>query len=394
MQRKIDIGVDKNLCIQDPGSKAKTELALSLLEETLPKSLEDAIQEAKKLNWGYWINSEPLLHAHVDEEGDAYLFPLTDVFDKKVVLFFIWEYGLLPCLRALSYVNNWYHRYADAGLLIIGVHSPFFEFSKDKDNLHDAVSELDIQFPVVLDNEFLIWKSLENRFWPRMILMDLDHTVKQDYVGEGFYQQIELEIQFLLRKYSPGLASPKVLGPLRKIDQEGYEIPPTSEEIFLGSTQSRFRGESVVISRNEFQEVYESPHFKKMKINNYYLDGPWTENHNSIISSQLGGFQSKLHVPFMGSEIYLVCQSRSKNPSDHPQFLRVQFFMDGAPLKEGHFTDDLVLNEQHFPVLQVRQPKVYHLATSLSPEQHMLSIVIEKETSDLFELYAIFFSQQ
>jgi thiol-disulfide isomerase/thioredoxin len=130
-----------------------------------------------------WLNSERLT---------------ADALRGRVVLLDIWTYSCVNWLRTLPYVSAWAERYRDRGLVIVGVHSPEFGFEHDLDNVRRAARELGVRYPVVLDNDFAIWKSLGNRFWPAVYLVDADGRVRFHHFGEGNYEETERAIHELL----------------------------------------------------------------------------------------------------------------------------------------------------------------------------------------------------
>src|SRR4051794_15622201 len=147
------------------------------MSTTLPNALSALDRES------VWLNSEPLTAAGLR---------------GKVVLVDFWTYSCVNWLRTLPYVRAWADRYRDRGLVVIGVHSPEFGFEQDLDNVSRAVDELDVGYPVVLDNDFDIWRSLGNRFWPAVYLVDRDGRVGFRHFGEGNYEETERGIQELL----------------------------------------------------------------------------------------------------------------------------------------------------------------------------------------------------
>ncbi|MGH9877710.1 MAG: redoxin domain-containing protein, partial [Nitrososphaerales archaeon] len=116
----------------------------------------------------------------------------------KVVLVDFWTYSCINCIRTIPYLNAWYEKYADQGLVIIGVHSPEFEFEKNIDNVKTAVEKYGIEYPVVQDNDKGTWKAYENRYWPRKYLVDDEGFIRYDHIGEGGYAETEKVIQSLL----------------------------------------------------------------------------------------------------------------------------------------------------------------------------------------------------
>lgn len=118
--------------------------------------------------------------------------------EDKVVLVDFWTYSCINCQRTIPYLNAWYEKYSDDGLVIVGVHSPEFQFEKDYNNVADAVEKFGIEYPVVQDNDFETWRAYDNRYWPRKYIVDIDGFVRYDHIGEGAYDQTELVIQDLL----------------------------------------------------------------------------------------------------------------------------------------------------------------------------------------------------
>lgn len=114
---------------------------------------------------------------------------------KKVILVDFWTYSCINCQRTTPYLNAWYEKYKDKGFVIIGVHTPEFEFEKNYDNVKAAVKKFGIKFPVVLDNDFSTWTAYKNQYWPRKYLIDIDGYIVYDHIGEGGYEETEQKIQ-------------------------------------------------------------------------------------------------------------------------------------------------------------------------------------------------------
>lgn len=389
MLRKIDIGEDKNLFIIDPKVAAKPQA--SFLMDDLPRSAEATLNEAREAAWPNWVNSEPLLMGHVDDEGKAYMFVLSDVFKNKVVLLDIWDYTLLPCRRSLSYVLEWHERYHSAGLLIVGIHAPMFEFGKDKKNILDAVREFKITYPVVLDNNYDLWRALENRFWPRRILLDAQGKTQFDVVGEGSYVEFEKTIQVLLRQLSPGLACPPVMKPLRNIDREDYQIPNTTSEIYFGAKKKPRLGNAQLITAAGEEVKFTDDSSGVYAADMPYFAGPWTATADSMIAGT-AKTDIQMTINFQATDVYIVARTKPKNPADVPQSCKIQFLIDKKPVTDEHIGNDASINELRRSVAIIRDPKAYHLVRGLDHKAHDLTIKVENENaSDTVELFAIFF---
>lgn len=143
------------------------------VEATMP-GLNGAVQ---------WLNSPPLTMAQLK---------------GKVVLVDFWTFGCINCLHALPHVKQWAAKYADQGLVVIGVHAPEFAYEKDPANVLDAVTKLGITFPVALDNDYAIWRQFNNHYWPANYFIDAEGRVRFHHFGEGAYDMSEKVIQQLL----------------------------------------------------------------------------------------------------------------------------------------------------------------------------------------------------
>ena len=130
-----------------------------------------------------WINSPPLRLA--DLRG-------------KVVLVDFWTYSCINCLRTIPYLNQWYDRYTDRGLVVVGVHAPEFEFEGLRSNVEGAVKRLGIRYPVAQDNDYATWKRYDNIAWPAFYLIDRDGKIAFVRYGEGEYDRMENKIRQLL----------------------------------------------------------------------------------------------------------------------------------------------------------------------------------------------------
>ncbi|MGH3127020.1 MAG: cytochrome c biogenesis protein DipZ, partial [Gaiellaceae bacterium] len=134
----------------------------------------------------------------INTPGEA---PLTlGALRGRVVLVDFWTYSCINCLRTLPHLKAWDDAYRDAGLTILGVHSPEFAFERVPDNVSDAVDRLGIRYPVALDNEFATWRAYANQYWPAKYLIDRQGHVRFAHFGEGEYGRTEALIRQLLAR--------------------------------------------------------------------------------------------------------------------------------------------------------------------------------------------------
>ncbi len=131
-----------------------------------------------------WFNSPPLSKAELK---------------GKVVLVDFWTYSCVNCLRVIPYVKAWQAKYADQGLVVVGVHAPEFDFEEDSTNVKAAIERLGITYPVVLDNDMVIWKAFNNKFWPAHYFVDVNGVIRYHHFGERDYAKSEEVIRTLLK---------------------------------------------------------------------------------------------------------------------------------------------------------------------------------------------------
>ena len=116
----------------------------------------------------------------------------------KVVLVHFWTYTCINCIHTIPHLNDWYQKYSNKGLVIVGVQTPEFSDEKNIDNVKTAVNNFQIKYPVILDNNYATWNAYENNYWPRDYLVDNQGYIRYSHIGEGDYAQTEQMIQSLL----------------------------------------------------------------------------------------------------------------------------------------------------------------------------------------------------
>src|SRR4051812_417684 len=154
-----------------------------------------------------WFNSAPLSLAGLR---------------GRVVLVDFWTYTCINCLRTLPYLEAWDRRYRDAGLTIVGVHSPEFSFEKDAGNVAAAIRREGIRYPVVQDNDLTTWRSWGNEYWPSEYLIDQRGHVREASFGEGDYGKTERAIRALLAVRGATARPEHVLHPVSRATPETY----------------------------------------------------------------------------------------------------------------------------------------------------------------------------
>ena len=207
----------------------------------------------------------------------------------KVVLVDFWTYSCINCIRTLPYLVDWNEKYADKGLVIVGVHSPEFEFEKNVDNVKAAVQKYGIKYPVIQDNDKGTWDAYQNRYWPRKYLVDNEGYIRYDHIGEGGYAETEKVIRSLLaeRAAQTGISAinldtntnttttPKNV---QTVDFTKVKTP----ELFFGYEFARAPlGNSEGFRPNQ-TVTYSIPQRSDLKPNTIYLIGDWKNNADNM----------------------------------------------------------------------------------------------------------------
>ncbi len=116
----------------------------------------------------------------------------------KVVLVDFWTYSCINCIHTLPYVKQWYEKYKDQGLVVVGVHTPEYPYEANSSNLQDAIKRYGIHYPVAQDNDYATWNAWQNQYWPAIYLIDAQGKVVYHTIGEGHYDDTEAQIRTLL----------------------------------------------------------------------------------------------------------------------------------------------------------------------------------------------------
>ncbi|KAA2282869.1 redoxin domain-containing protein [Candidatus Nitrosocosmicus agrestis] len=237
----------------------------------------------------------------------------------KVVLLDFWTYTCINCIRTIPYLNDWYARYADQGFVIVGVHSPEFDFEKDPKNVQNAVNKFDISYPVVLDSEHKTWDAFNNNYWPRHYLIDTQGYIRDDHIGEGGYNETEKTIQTLLAEKATLEGKTEISFNLSKSNLENVTansltyVDPNqriSPEIYLGYSSARSSLGNTEGFHPDQQVDY------KIKLNNtqiqpnlVYLNGTWKNNADNI---ELVSNAGKIILTYYAKSINVVASGKGQ----------------------------------------------------------------------------------
>jgi hypothetical protein len=233
-------------------------------------------------------------------------------------------------LRTLPYVRSWSQKYAALGLVVIGVHTPEFEFERSTDNVQRAVKDLGIAYPVAVDSRQVLWNAFGARAWPTFYFVDAEGRIRSRQLGEGRYDQAERMIQQLLReagrdKVPVDLVSPQAAG----TQAAPGPTPPASDETYLGTA----RADGFVASRGALSAGLQTSYSpaQQLGLNQWTLGGVWKAEPQQIEAVRAG---AHIAYRFRARDLHLVL-----GPSREGQPVRFKVRIDGKAPGADHGSD-------------------------------------------------------
>ena len=326
-----------------------------------------------------WINSQPLLMQELR---------------GKVVLIDFWTYSCINCIRTLPFLQTWHERYADEGLVIVGVHTPEFEFEKVYDNVVQATKDMGVAWPVVQDNGRSVWDSYNNRFWPAKYLIDKDGVIQYRHFGEGRYAETEQEIRRLLEDV--GAASEALAMPLPE-DQQTATNPSDGErkrtpELFAGwnfvtshfqSGRGLYVGQVDPYNHNR-DEVVELEIPREIHPDRIYFKGSWYIGPESVRHArETDDYSDSVVLAYSARSVNAVLTSESGEP------YKVRVRVQGQYLTEENKGDDIIIGEDGESYLMVTAPRAYKIIEHTEWMQHQVLELFSM--SDDFGLFSFTF---
>lgn len=282
-----------------------------------------------------WINSLPLT--------------LTEL-KGKVVLIDFWTYSCINCIRTFPYLLHWYEAYKDKGLVIVGVHTPEFEFEKNVDNVKKAVERFKITYPVAMDNQYKTWLAYHNNYWPAHYLIDQQGIIRQIHFGEGAYLETENAIRELLKE------PPLKEGMLAEKKVSHKKMTP---ETYLGYERA-----SSYTQKLQKNKVANYDFLQPLADDQVALKGEWLVGSENITAESK---ESYLELNFEANHVYLVLDGKSSE--------RLRITLDGKPLPEKYFTHDMNEKGEIF----VQEARKYDIVDLRGEDgRHQLGLYVPK----------------
>ncbi|MBD0258741.1 MAG: thioredoxin family protein [Cytophagales bacterium] len=282
-----------------------TEAATQLPPQMVLSSLDRTTQ---------WLNSAPLTAAGLQ---------------GKVVLVDFWTYTCINWIRTAPYIRTWADKYREQGLVVVGVHTPEFPFEHDLDNVRRAVKDLRVDYPVVTDNDFAVWRAFQNQYWPALYFVDAQGKVRHHQFGEGEYERLERVIGRLLRDAGNRAAGPEQT----PVEARGVEVAADwgslrSPENYLGYART-LDFASPGGMRADVRYAYRIPN--RLSLNQWALSGEWTLKEGA---AALNGADGSIAYRFHARDLHLVMGAATPG---RPVPVRVR--IDGLPPGAAHGLD-------------------------------------------------------
>ncbi len=328
-----------------------------------------------------WINSEPL--AMADLRG-------------KVVLIDFWTYTCINCIRTFPHLKEWHAKYADKGLVVVGVHSPEFLFETLRSNVEQAVSDFGIEYPVAQDNLLNTWQLFGNRSWPGKFLIDKNGVIRFQHFGEGRYAETERLIRELLSETGASLADVPFIseqdGPIYPGLKSSSSIEEeVTRELFASSIRNRLAYES----GSEKLAYIRNPEYFNQAAgvlsfsdpgdhqNHYmYLQGIWKTGRESLEHArETSGYEDYVAFKFYSNEVNTVL---GREDSDYT----VRVTLDDRPLARSQAGDDIRFDAEGNSYLVVDHARMFNLVRLDEFGTHDLKI---SSNSDDFEVFTFSF---
>ena len=292
---------------------------------------------------------------------------LTKKMKDKVILYDIWTYSCINCIRTLPFITSWDEKYSDQGLLIIGIHSPEFEFEKDPQNVKIAIEKYGITYPVVMDNDMKTWKAFENNYWPRKYIADHEGKIRYDHIGEGSYQETEKIIQQLLDERSEAMGfeniSKNKLVSIEEFEHTLFRTP----ELYFGYKFAQNRNQ--LGSEEGFQPgrivTYVEP--TNTELNKFYPIGNWKNHEDSM---ELTESKGSIKVLFDAKEVNIVTENNAQ----------LEIFLDGIPLTKEFAGSDIYSKNK----INVSNPGIYNIISSDTSISRIMEIKVEGKGFQVF----------
>lgn len=276
----------------------------------------------------------------------------------KVVLVDFWTYTCINCIRTLPYLKDWHAKYKDKGLVIVGVHTPEFEFEKNVENVKKAIADFGLEYPVVQDNDYATWQAYANRYWPAKYLVDKNGKIRYTHFGEGEYNETERVIQTLLEETGTEITD--------EINNPTYRVTARTPELYLGYQRIAYlaNGERLIPD----QPIDFVPP-SSLPLHYFAFEEKW------IVGAEraMPATNATLRLRFDASEVFLVMRPKGTSPG------RVRVSLDSKIVTEETAGEDVSDG-----IVTIDSDRLYKLIKLPRPGEHTLLLEFLDGNTELY----------
>jgi len=261
-----------------------------------------------------WLNSEPLTPQGLR---------------GRVVLVDFWTYTCINWLRTLPYCRAWAAKYANAGLTVIGVHTPEFGFERNIDNVIAQSGTFGVEYPIAVDSDYGVWEAFANHFWPALYIADAEGRIRYHHFGEGEYAMAEMVVQQLLLEAGAEGVDPDLVS----VDPQGFEVPADWGTLRSPETYLAYGRSAGFASPDSarFNEPHTYPEPPRLGLNQWAPSGTWTLAQHAAVADEAGG---GIAFQFQARDVNLVM-----GPSARGTSVRFRVLLDGEAPGGAHGFD-------------------------------------------------------
>jgi len=316
---------------------------------------------APSINGDFWINSDPV--------------PVSSL-QGSVLLVEFWDFTSQAWIRGVPYTMEWYRRYREDGLTVIGVHTPRFPFGRDPAIVTKAAGRFGIRYPVVMDNDFLVWNAYRSTAWPSRYLIDRNGFIRYLHGGEGSYQNFEQAIQSLLHEIGYQFQPPPLMDPVREEDRPGAYAFRATPEILMGWQRGTIGNVEGIAPESTIR--YRDPGvYVEGRV---YLDGDWTIHRSHVAMGDTEGGTGGLTILYQGKEVNAVLE-----PSGETNF-QVFVTQEGESLRKENAGSDVFIDTEGRSFVRVDEPRLFNLVRNRDYGEHTLTLTTRSNGLSVFSL--------
>ncbi|MCS7049692.1 MAG: hypothetical protein NZ483_10435, partial [Verrucomicrobiae bacterium] len=265
----------------------------------------------------------------------------------------------------LPYLLEWDRRYRDHGLVIIGIHSPQYDFSSDPQNVFRAVRRLGVSYPVAVDSHLRIAQAYGNNYWPRKFLIDASGRIRFDHIGEGAYETTERLIQQLLHEIDPEIRFPSPMRLLRPTDDETAACYPTTPELYLGWARGRLGNPPT--SKTTAPVPFVLPAERVPDV--VYAEGVWEIQSEYIRHARdTEEYTDFLYLTYRATELNVVMKP------EEVYWMKVLVTVDGQPVRRDEAGEDIYYEDDGRSYVKVDEARMYNLTRNQPYAQYELRL--------------------